>query len=65
MPDGLKIMSKAGVILHDNAWLPGVHYSTTKEDNEEGKKTFMLMIWKVMKMKQMRMTYMKLSIFRM
>jgi hypothetical protein len=35
MPDGLKIMSKTGEILHDNAWLPGVHYSTINEDKEE------------------------------
>jgi hypothetical protein len=35
MPDGLKIMSKTVVILHDNAWLPGVHYSTTNEDKKE------------------------------
>jgi hypothetical protein len=35
IPDRLRVMSKAGVILHDNAWLPGVIYSTTNEDKEE------------------------------
>jgi hypothetical protein len=35
VPDRLKIKSKTGVILHDNTWLPGVHYSTTNEDKEE------------------------------
>jgi hypothetical protein len=35
MPDGSKILSKTGMILHDDAWLPGFHYSATNEDKLE------------------------------
>jgi hypothetical protein len=31
MPDGLKITNKAGIILYDSSWLPGVDY----DDDEE------------------------------
>jgi alpha-galactosidase/6-phospho-beta-glucosidase family protein len=33
-----KIMSKTGVLLHENSYLPGLYYSTTDRDKEEDKK---------------------------
>jgi hypothetical protein len=31
MPDGLKITNRAGIILYDSSWLPGVDYDDDKE----------------------------------
>ncbi len=35
VPDGLKIATKAGLILYDSSWIAGVDYESDEDDDEE------------------------------